>query len=104
MQPSHPRAFRAPHRMREESPGRLGPFVIMVWVENSGDLVDILNKPGLSNKDVPMLDPNIDEQKLEQAYSQMAGIVLQLALCELPVNGSLNFPDRNDENDPAMLT
>jgi aminoglycoside phosphotransferase (APT) family kinase protein len=95
-----PIPFALHHGMTEESPGGLGPFIIMEWVENAGDLVDITNKPGLTADDVPMLEPNVNEEKLERVYSQLADILLQLSRCELPAIGSLNFPNGDDENNP----
>jgi hypothetical protein len=99
-----PIPFILHYGMKEESPGELGPFIIMEWVENAGDLVDITNKPGLTNQDVPMLDPNIDEGKLERVYGQMAGILLELSRCEFSSIGSLNFPNGDDDLDPEVLT
>jgi hypothetical protein len=98
-----PIPFALHHGMAEESPGGLGPFIIMEWIENAGDLVDITNKPGLTADDVPMLDPEINEEKLERVYYQMADILLQLSRCELPAIGSLNCPNGDDENDPEVL-
>lgn len=44
----------------------------MEWVENSGDIVDVLSTPGFGYDDPPGLNPNIDEEKLEYMYSQVA--------------------------------
>ncbi|KAK4242782.1 hypothetical protein C8A03DRAFT_39941 [Achaetomium macrosporum] len=99
-----PIPFPIHYGMKQESPGGLGPFIIMDWVENAGDLVDVVNKPGLTIADVPMLDPNIDEEKLERVYYEMADIVLQLSLCEFPALGPLNFLGGDDLNDPEVLT
>jgi hypothetical protein len=96
--------FALHHGMTEESPVGLGPFIMMEWIENAGDLVGITNKPGLTADDVPMLDPDIDEEKLERVYCQMADILLQLSPCELPAIGSLNFPNGDDENDQSAGT
>ncbi|KJZ76304.1 hypothetical protein HIM_04386 [Hirsutella minnesotensis 3608] len=98
-----PIPFLLHHGMPEESPGHLGPFTIMEWVENAGDLVDVVNTPGLTLQDPPVLDPDIDEAKLEYAYSQMADVLLQLSQCKHPIIGSLGFPDDDDQNDPEVL-
>lgn len=99
-----PVPFTLHYGTRDESPGGLGPFISMDWVENTGGLGDVLNKPGLSKKGVAMPNPDIDEQKLARAYSQIAGILVQLAACEFLTIGSLNFPDGNDENALAVLS
>ena len=75
----------------------------MEWIDNNGDMVDVVNTPGLTLKDRPALDPNIDETKLGRAYGQMADVLLQLSLCRLPSMGCLGFRDGDDENDPEVL-
>ena len=97
-----PLPFVLHHGMKEESPGGLGPFMIMEWVDNAGDVVDVLNKPGLELEDTPVLDPDINEEKLEQMYSQMADILLQLSRCNFASIGSLGF--RTEEDGPEVAT
>lgn len=48
-----------------------------------------LNTPGLTLDIPPVLDPNIDEAKLEMLYRQVASILLQLSKLELPLIGAL---------------
>lgn len=98
-----PVPFTLHYGMKEESPGGLGPFIIMEWVENAGDLVDITNKPGLAFEDPPILDPAINEEILERVYRQMADILLQLSQCKFPAIGSLNFPNNDGENDAKVM-
>ncbi|OOF91465.1 hypothetical protein ASPCADRAFT_177528 [Aspergillus carbonarius ITEM 5010] len=75
-------SIRVPHVLYhgrvEESPAGLGPFIIMEYLENNADIVDALNIPGRSDDDRPILDPNISDERLRSAYSQMAEILLQL--------------------------
>ncbi|KAF2441505.1 phosphotransferase family protein [Karstenula rhodostoma CBS 690.94] len=74
-----PIPFVLHHGTAEESPGQLGPFIIMEYVKDAQTLSDVLNLPGLSPQDRPMLDPGIDEQKLAFIYEQIADILLQLS-------------------------
>ncbi|KAF2795268.1 phosphotransferase family protein [Melanomma pulvis-pyrius CBS 109.77] len=74
-----PIPFVLHHGMTDECPGRLGPFIIMEWVENVETLSDALNLPGLSVQDRHLLDPAIAEDKLEFVYEQVADILLQLS-------------------------
>lgn len=65
--------------MTEESPARLGPFITMEYIDDDSDLVDALNIPGRSDDNRPILDPNIDEERLRSVYSQTAELILQLS-------------------------
>ncbi|KAK7433168.1 hypothetical protein QQZ08_000099 [Neonectria magnoliae] len=75
-----PLPFILHYGMKEESPGGLGSFIIMEWVENA--------------------DPDIDEEKLRYTYNQMANVLLQLSKCKLAAIGSLGFQD--DEDNPKI--
>ncbi|MCJ1250950.1 hypothetical protein MMC30_008179 [Trapelia coarctata] len=77
----------------DESPYNLGPFIIMEYIEHAFDLVDALNKPGLSLDDRPILDPQISRERLEFVYSQMADILLELSKHSFPKIGSLTEAD-----------
>ncbi|KAH1281307.1 hypothetical protein KXV81_002955 [Aspergillus fumigatus] len=61
----------------------------MEYIDHVMDLSDVLNTPGVAIKDRPILDPNIDEAKLELLYGQFADILLQLSTLRLPRIGSL---------------
>ncbi|KAJ3482728.1 hypothetical protein NLG97_g7489 [Lecanicillium saksenae] len=74
---------------REESPLRLGPFIIMEYVKHDTDLGQALNIPGRSLQDPPALDPNIDHGKLKTLYRQVADILLQLSKLEFPAIGAV---------------
>lgn len=74
---------------KEENPLGLGPFIIMDWIDHANDMSDVLNTPGFAIEDRPILDPNIDDAKLELLYRQLAGVLLQLSTLQLPRIGSL---------------
>ena len=96
-----PTPFVLHHGPRDECPGELGPFMILEYIENARELDDVINTPSLTKDDSPVLDPNIDEEKLEAAYSGMADTLLQLSKCNLPVIGALGF--RDDEGDETEV-
>ncbi|KAJ5565719.1 hypothetical protein N7535_007357 [Penicillium sp. DV-2018c] len=74
---------------KEENPLGLGSFIIMEYIDHVMDVSDVLNTPGFEIKDRPILDPNIDDAKLELLYGQFADILLQLSTLRLPRIGSL---------------
>jgi hypothetical protein len=74
---------------REESPLEIGPFIIMEYVNHAMSMTAALNTPGLTPDIPPILDPNIDEAKLELLYRQVANILLQLSKLEHPLIGAL---------------
>lgn len=80
----------------DESPGRLGPVIIMEYIEHAGDVIDVLKSAELPLGQKPVLDPCIDEAKLEYVYGQVADILLQLAKCDFSQIGCLQLPDGND--------
>ncbi|RMD44981.1 hypothetical protein DV735_g102, partial [Chaetothyriales sp. CBS 134920] len=73
----------------EENPLGLGPFIVMEYVDHEMDLSDALNTPGLAIQDRPILDPDIDEARLELLYAQCADVLLQLSTLRLPRIGSV---------------
>ncbi|OQD86719.1 hypothetical protein PENANT_c007G09858 [Penicillium antarcticum] len=95
----HHTDIRVPHilhyGMTDQSPGQLGPFIIMEYIENNADLVDALNKSGLLIEDRPILDPDIAPSRLRSVYSDMAGLMLQVAKCSFNAIGCIS----NNEND-----
>ena len=56
-------------------------------------MYDALNFPGCPNKMRGALDPNIDEDRLEMLYAELAQILLQLSKSDLPKIGSLRQVD-----------
>jgi aminoglycoside phosphotransferase (APT) family kinase protein len=71
-----PIPFVLHHGTADECPGRLGPFIIMEYVDEAKTLAGALNIPGLSIQERPVLDPRIDEEKLVYVYEQLADIML----------------------------
>ncbi|KAF1951206.1 phosphotransferase family protein [Byssothecium circinans] len=67
------------HGSAEECPGNLGPFIIMEWVQNAKTLSTMLNLPGLPIEERHLLNPGIDQSKLEFVYEQIADILIQLS-------------------------
>lgn len=78
---------------KKESPLELSPFMIMDYVEHETKMYDALNVPGCPTDERGILDPAIDEDKLEMLYRQLAGILLQLSTPSLPRIGSLSQID-----------
>ncbi|CAI7583848.1 unnamed protein product [Penicillium discolor] len=78
------------HGSRAESPLGLGPFIIMEYIDHNADLVDALNTPGIPDEERPVLDPNIDEDRLRSVYNQMAGLLLQVAKHSFPRIGCIS--------------
>ncbi|KAM3541950.1 hypothetical protein ARSEF1564_005119 [Beauveria bassiana] len=75
---------------RHESPRGIGPFIIMEYIDYKMILVDALNIPGFCPAtDRPILNPNIDETRLERLYGQAAKILLELSKMEFPLIGAL---------------
>lgn len=74
---------------KEETPIGLGPFIVMEYISHTADISDTLNTPGFAIQDRPVLDPNIDETKLELLYGQLADMLLQFSTLQLPRIGSL---------------
>lgn len=65
----------------------------MEYIEHAMDMGAALNTPGLAIGDRPILDPNIDIDKLEILYGQLADILLQMSRLSLPRIGSLTQVD-----------
>ncbi|KAI4869498.1 phosphotransferase enzyme family protein-like protein [Hypoxylon rubiginosum] len=73
----------------KESPRQLGPFIIMDLIEGQ-DLSDFLQQPTEDKEEKKVLDPNIDEAKLDYIYDQIADFMLQLSRIEFPYIGALS--------------
>lgn len=78
---------------KKHSPLELSPFIIMDFIEHHTKMYDVLNIPGCPKEERGILDPNINESKLETIYGQAAGILLQLSTPSLPQIGSLRQID-----------
>lgn len=64
--------------LTDASPSRLGPFIIMEFMEGSS-LDTLLRDPTVPEEERSVLDPAVDEKKLAFVYEQMAGFMLQLS-------------------------
>ncbi|EFR04010.1 hypothetical protein MGYG_07015 [Nannizzia gypsea CBS 118893] len=73
-----------------QGPCDMGPYILMEFISSSSNLTAKLRKPGFAREDRPILDPNIDESKLELLYGQMADIMLQLSRCSHSKIGCLS--------------
>ncbi|KAL2022907.1 hypothetical protein VTK56DRAFT_4438 [Thermocarpiscus australiensis] len=76
----------------------------MEYIENTGDVVDVLQAPGRPPEERPFVNPDIDEEKLEYMYSQIADIVLQLSQCNFSRIGCLGMPDGDDGDSEPDVT
>ncbi|KAG7292988.1 hypothetical protein NEMBOFW57_003033 [Staphylotrichum longicolle] len=73
----------------EESPYQLGPFIIMDFMEGV-DLSEIMETPGRDKDEVPVLNPNIDNEKLDYLFEQIAVYLLELSRLEFPRIGAIS--------------
>ncbi|KAK3315733.1 phosphotransferase family protein [Apodospora peruviana] len=77
------------HGNAAENPTGLGPFIIMDWIEHDTNMSRALLDTKRPADWRPILDPDIDQDRLEFLYRQMANILLQLSTLTLPRIGSL---------------
>lgn len=75
--------------MGDESPAGLGPFILMEYVEHACHLTAQLRAPGYKRGELPFLNPDIEEEKLEFFYGQVADILLKLSKPSFEKIGSL---------------
>ncbi|KAJ5634065.1 hypothetical protein N7528_001907 [Penicillium herquei] len=78
---------------RRSSPLQLGPFIIMDYIEHEETMYAALNTPGTFKSERGRIDPEIDENKLEALYGELAEIPLQLSKPSLPKIGTLSQVD-----------
>ncbi|OKO98910.1 hypothetical protein PENSUB_8827 [Penicillium subrubescens] len=78
---------------REESPLKLGPFIMMSHIEYTTSMYDALNTPGCPKEEWGVLDPNTDEDRFRLIYTQLAKTLLQLSKTAFPEIGSLTQVD-----------
>lgn len=60
--------------MTDLSVARPVPFIVMEYIENDSDLVDVRNTPGLQHDNGCILYPNVDE--LRSVHKDIADICL----------------------------
>ncbi|CAJ0546708.1 Ff.00g013350.m01.CDS01 [Fusarium sp. VM40] len=65
------------------------PSIIMDHAEQERTMSEALNDPVISFSESHVLDPNVDAEKLEVLYAQMANIVLLLSTLQFDRIGSL---------------
>ncbi|KAL1884813.1 hypothetical protein Plec18167_002405 [Paecilomyces lecythidis] len=92
-QTSMPVPFILHSGTKKESPLELGPFIMMDYITHETKMYDALIIPGCPTEERGILDPNIDEDRLEMLYGQLSGILLQLSMPSLPRIGSLKQID-----------
>lgn len=73
----------------KESPQQLGPFMIEEFMEGE-NLGDVLKKSTGDESDPAILDPDIDEAKLNIVYEQIAGFMLELSQLEFSRIGAIS--------------
>ncbi|KAM0303906.1 hypothetical protein ACHAPM_003479 [Fusarium culmorum] len=66
-----------------------GSFIIMDYIEHESTMSDAMVDPNLAPGEDHVLDPNIEEEKLEFFYRQLADILLQLSKIQFDRVGSL---------------
>ncbi|PGH12374.1 hypothetical protein AJ79_04322 [Helicocarpus griseus UAMH5409] len=71
----------------------------MEYVNHKSDLVDVLTTPGLVVKDRPILNPDISEECLRAAYTQMAKVLLQLNMHSFEKIGCISKVADDDDFD-----
>lgn len=80
-------------RNKDQSPLKVGPFIITGCIEHASDKYDLVNTPECPNDHRGVLDPNINEIMLQTLYGEAASILLQLSPLSLPQIGSLDQID-----------
>ncbi|KAI1766385.1 phosphotransferase enzyme family protein-like protein [Hypoxylon sp. FL1150] len=80
--------------LTKESPRQLGPFIIMDKMAGQ-DLSGFLKQPTEDKGQEKVLDPEIDQAKLDYVYDQIADFLLQLSRLEFSHIGALS---KNDES------
>lgn len=83
-----------------ENPTGLGPFIIMDYTDHDRTMSEALNDPIINSSESHVLNPNVNSDKLEILYRQMANIVLQLSTLTFDHIGALV---RNDDGSTRVL-
>lgn len=78
-----------PELFRYEIGSTTGPFLMLPYGTNEGDISDVLSKPQQDTSEVPVLDEDLDEVIPQSMYSKLAGCLLQLCQPEFGQIGSL---------------
>lgn len=75
--------------LQEESPDHLGPFIIMEFV-GGHDLSDLLQQQNEDTTKPIVLDPNVDDARLDFVYDQIASFLLEISRLEFPSIGAIS--------------
>ncbi|KAJ0161413.1 hypothetical protein CTA2_6255 [Colletotrichum tanaceti] len=75
--------------LTDSSLQHLGPFIIMDFVQGQ-DLSDLLQQPTENEQDPIVLDPDVDNAKLDFVYEQIAGFMLELSRLSFPRIGAIS--------------
>ena len=75
--------------LTKDSPGELGPFIIMDFIPGES-LGEFLATPCDDKTEPPVLDPDVDEGKLDIIYDQLATFMLELSSPKFPRIGALS--------------
>ncbi|KZZ92058.1 hypothetical protein AAL_06268 [Moelleriella libera RCEF 2490] len=65
-----------PLRSRRLNPLGVGPLIITEYIEHTSTMSDAMADPSLAPRKDDALDPNIEEEKLEFIYTQLANVML----------------------------
>lgn len=81
----------------EESPQKMGPFIIMDRIEGRS-LTTLLRRPlNEGEEDVVIMRDDIDVEKLDYVYEQLAGYLLELSQVDFDAIGAITKdPDTNE--------
>ncbi|CAG8007851.1 unnamed protein product [Penicillium salamii] len=80
---------------RDKSPSKLGPFIIMGYIDHDKSVSDVLETPGRQPQQRPRLNPDISIPKLKVIYIELANIVLSLSTLSADRIGSLRQTDKS---------
>ncbi|PGH13435.1 hypothetical protein AJ80_06304 [Polytolypa hystricis UAMH7299] len=72
-----------------ESPQQLGPFIIMDYVDGTC-LATVLKQPTQDDEEGMILNPTIDDAKLDKVYGQIINFMLQLSQLGFSCIGSIS--------------
>lgn len=82
--------------LEQDSPGQLGPAIIMEFMDGQ-DLSDLLQQQNEDKTESIILDPDIDNAKLDFVYEQIASFLLEISRLEFPSIGALSKDDSSDQ-------
>ncbi|CEL08470.1 hypothetical protein ASPCAL11620 [Aspergillus calidoustus] len=75
----------------------------MEYINHEDDFIDALNIPGRSRDDMPILDPNVSQDRLETVYSQIADVMLQVSRHKFAQIGCIGKANEDDEFDDTWI-